>query len=666
MSLARLLTGKDSKVSNSCDLSILEPDTSIRSVLHVAMEDSTNTKQMKEETIKTDSNETGTSQIVRTGSGNGFSVDETRRPGRTIVGGGQLYSNIHDSPSPGRGLAIGNSSRFADEVHLSGRDIFDGGLEDGVLFATYERTNSDLSSRPIDTPPSSLYATPPGINPLGVPPEGNSVDGLLPPAAGTSTSNENSAASVVARPIGDQNSQQAASLVSNSVTTSSSLEPSSLLSAAQPTVLYSAIGSLEDPSSGSFNKWRAWSRGSTQKNANKAMDFPSSSGVSLLGPTPQKKKSSSLAQKLSAVTHEDLGEGSLQTKATPVTSGLNTDQQSSAVGDLASNQTKSQEIPSILKKNTSGQAGAGGKTSNGRKVTIPTEKKKKKKPKEMFRPSSDAYIPRGKKEIKYMPAGMRTPVQQMATPLGTLQRPNFQDALRRVAMLLRQHIVKIERRFEEHAQTRDGLFTRSMEELFAEEMYIAPTYKCSMVRVPMARPGMVCGLKKTKKEYKIPTESEIYEFGHQLFKSVQLSSECSIVCLIYIERLMEHGKVPLLATTWRPIFMCGLLLASKVWQDLSSWNIEFASVFPQYPLESINRLEHNFLRMVKWDLYISSSAYAKYYFALRSLVAKSDFRQRYNRMVGHVDSVQASEALKVEARSTKVKEDALTQLSRSM
>lgn len=69
---------------------------------------------------------------------------------------------------------------------------------------------------------------------------------------------------------------------------------------------------------------------------------------------------------------------------------------------------------------------------------------------------------------------------------------------------------------------------------------------------------------------------------------------------------MEVSKVPLVSSTWRPIFMCGLLLASKVWQDLSSWNIEFASVYPQFSLEAINRLELQFLKAIKWDLYISS------------------------------------------------------------
>ena len=335
-----------------------------------------------------------------------------------------------------------------------------------------------------------------------------------------------------------------------------------------------------------------------------------------------------------------------------------------------------------------------------RKTSSRKQSNHHKNPIEMFRPSSDAYTPRmGKKEIKYKPAAMRTPVQQMASPLGTLSRPNFRDALRRVAMIIHQHIVKIERRFEQHytlsqaedasttssqpSQTTstggrgygrryhrygrdDGLFSTAMRETFSEDRYITPRYKCTMVRVPMALAGMVYGLKHIREIYEIPTESEIYEFAHQLFKSVQLSSECSIVGLIYVERLMETAKVPLLADTWRPIFMCGLLMASKVWQDLSSWNIEFASVYPRYSLESINRLELQFLRMIKWDLYISSSQYAKYYFALRSLVEKPDFRQRYNRMVGGVDMVQASQARKIEVRSTMVKEEAILHLSRSM
>ena len=287
----------------------------------------------------------------------------------------------------------------------------------------------------------------------------------------------------------------------------------------------------------------------------------------------------------------------------------------------------------------------------------------------VFRPSSDAYTPRmNNREIKFKSAHER-PSTQISSTMGTIQRPNFRDALRRVAIILHQHIVKIETRFSTGVRGVDdtGLFKASMRSEFREDNFSTPRYKCSMVRVPMARPGVVYSMRKIKVVHTTPTTDEIYEFAHQLFKKVQLSSECSIVCLIYVEKLMEVAKVPLVAETWRPIFMCGLLLASKVWQDLSSWNIEFASVYPQYSLDAINKLEVMFLKHIKWDMYISSSLYAKYYFALRSLLEKSDFRSRYNGMVGgSIGGVAANEALKVSKRSYAVKEEALLQLSKSM
>jgi hypothetical protein len=298
-------------------------------------------------------------------------------------------------------------------------------------------------------------------------------------------------------------------------------------------------------------------------------------------------------------------------------------------------------------------------------------KKNKRREKKIgvFRPSCDAYTPRmANRPIKYKPAQERTSVEKMSTTMGTIQRPNFRDALRRVAIILHQHIIKIEQRFETGVRGADdtGLFKASMREVFNEDLFATPRYRCCMVRVPMARPGVVYSMRKIRVVYNTPTTDEIYDFAHQLFKKVQLSSECSIVCLIYVEKLMEVAKVPLMSNTWRPIFMCGLLLASKVWQDLSSWNIEFASVYPQFSLDAINRLELQFLKMIKWDLYISSSLYAKYYFALRSLLEKSGFRDRYNQMVGGIGGIAASEAMKVSKRSEAVKEEALLHLSRSM
>lgn len=80
----------------------------------------------------------------------------------------------------------------------------------------------------------------------------------------------------------------------------------------------------------------------------------------------------------------------------------------------------------------------------------------------------------------------------------------------------------------------------------------------------MALPGVMFTLREVRSPPKAPTVDEIYEFIKTLFNKAQLSSECSLVCLIYVERLMETARVPLLPGTWKPVLLCGLLLASKV------------------------------------------------------------------------------------------------------
>lgn len=188
-------------------------------------------------------------------------------------------------------------------------------------------------------------------------------------------------------------------------------------------------------------------------------------------------------------------------------------------------------------------------------------------------------------------------------------------------------------------------------------------------------------------EYSLPTTQEVYDFARELFLKaqvtcgllvtfvlseasasteffVQLGAECIIVSLVYVERLMETAGVVLLVNNWRTILLCALLLASKVWQDLSSWNVEFSIVYPQYTLDAINRLERTFVQQLHYKLYISGdvcdvclpwlagfsralwlpgSVYAKYYFALRSMSEQGNFRQRYMATIAVGPSVKRIE-----------------------
>lgn len=116
-------------------------------------------------------------------------------------------------------------------------------------------------------------------------------------------------------------------------------------------------------------------------------------------------------------------------------------------------------------------------------------------------------------------------------------------------------------------------FNARMAEVFDEQHFISPTFKYNFMHAPtMALPGVMFTLREVRSPPKTPTVDEIYEFIKTLFNKAQLSSECSLVCLVYVERLMETAHVPLLAGTWKPVLLCGLLLASKVrWMCWVCW-----------------------------------------------------------------------------------------------
>ena len=176
--------------------------------------------------------------------------------------------------------------------------------------------------------------------------------------------------------------------------------------------------------------------------------------------------------------------------------------------------------------------------------------------------------------------------EQVGSSSGSVSRPDFDDCLRRSAAVLHKHVTVCEwrharalRRAPDTLET--GQFRDSAAKLFEESRYVAPQYEITLFHLAPQWTGLQFHTRPVEQTFATPTMHDIYTFLSTLFIRAHLSSECSIVCLIYVERLMEKANVPLLAATWRPILLCSMLLASKVWQDCASWNIEFSVVFPQ-------------------------------------------------------------------------------------
>jgi ribosomal protein L18 len=119
----------------------------------------------------------------------------------------------------------------------------------------------------------------------------------------------------------------------------------------------------------------------------------------------------------------------------------------------------------------------------------------------------------------------------------------------------------------------------------------------------------------------IPSTDSISFYLRQIFQTAQCSVDCTIVCLIYIERLLERSGLKLTVKNWRSLIAIGMLLASKVNDDLSMVNADFA-VFLPFKVDQINKWERQFLAGIKYDVRVAASQYTKYYFDLRENTLK--------------------------------------------
>jgi len=117
---------------------------------------------------------------------------------------------------------------------------------------------------------------------------------------------------------------------------------------------------------------------------------------------------------------------------------------------------------------------------------------------------------------------------------------------------------------------------------------------------------------------KMPDVDTIYKFLAMIFKAERLDAECGIMCLAYIERMITLTGLTLDPVNWRRIVLSALILASKVWEDQSVWNVDFLPVFDNLTAQDLNKLERQFLALLQYNVSLTASLYAKYYFELRT------------------------------------------------
>jgi hypothetical protein len=129
-------------------------------------------------------------------------------------------------------------------------------------------------------------------------------------------------------------------------------------------------------------------------------------------------------------------------------------------------------------------------------------------------------------------------------------------------------------------------------------------------------------------EREVPTLEVITSFYRDVFTRAQMETDCIIMSLIYVERLIKvtDGHLRPRRSNWRSLLFSCMILSSKVWDDLSMWNADFSQACPSgvhFSLKRINELELANLKALKYKVKVPASEYAKYYFLLRSMLIKS-------------------------------------------
>ncbi len=101
-------------------------------------------------------------------------------------------------------------------------------------------------------------------------------------------------------------------------------------------------------------------------------------------------------------------------------------------------------------------------------------------------------------------------------PDSTLTKPNYEDILRRVSIVINQHIATCEERVVKLPVDENndaGLFRRSQIEKFSEDNFLSPQYAYHFFHFPIfAHGGLLFDIRKVPRKHEKPSLMSVHEF----------------------------------------------------------------------------------------------------------------------------------------------------------
>jgi hypothetical protein len=200
----------------------------------------------------------------------------------------------------------------------------------------------------------------------------------------------------------------------------------------------------------------------------------------------------------------------------------------------------------------------------------------------------------------------------------TMENPDIKATIKCVCAVYRAHIVSASLRKNQRSPV--SVTTANVNLDIFRDDYETPSQRNTGVLN-----------KNTMTESSIPSVDEIEQFYLDFFERSQMEQDTIIMSLIYAERLIKvtNGVLTPATSNWRSLLFSTMVLSSKVWDDLSMFNLDFSNVsrlcksgLNSFSLQRTNALELAVLTSLNFDVKVLASEYAKYYFLIRTMLSR--------------------------------------------
>jgi len=104
----------------------------------------------------------------------------------------------------------------------------------------------------------------------------------------------------------------------------------------------------------------------------------------------------------------------------------------------------------------------------------------------------------------------------------------------------------------------------------------------------------------------------VYDYLMRISKYFQCSNECFVMSLVYIDRIVKlHPEFTICSLNIHRLLVTSVMLAVKFYDDVYYSNAYYGKV-GGVKTKEINTLEHQFLRLLDWNLHVSPQEYTQY------------------------------------------------------